>query len=108
MEGTVSLAVYFVATMNAKQILTTMQTLVRVKEMQAKAKESEDTIRTLIQQVDTLTKDNQRQRQTLDTIFKKMQCPSCFRYLESKGEGDTIEEYTCDKVVLTRCCGIGQ
>ena len=69
--------------MNAQQILTTMQTLASFESLQAKVKESEDTIQTLIQQVDRLTRLNQQQRQSLDILLKKMQCPTCTQYLDS-------------------------
>ena len=92
--------------MNAKQILTTMQTLASFEALEAKVKESEETMHSLIQQVDMLTKVNRQQQETLDNLFKKMQFPSCTHYLESKGAGDTIEGRTCDKVFLTRCWGI--
>ena len=92
--------------MNAKQILTTMQTLASFEALEAKVKESEETIHSLIQQVDRLTNVNRRQQERLDNLFKNMQCPSCTHYLESRGAGDTIERHKCDKVVLTRCLGI--
>ena len=94
--------------MNAKQILTTMQTLASFEALEAKVKESEETIHSLLQQVDMLTKVNQRHKQSLDNIFKRMQCPSCTQYLDSKRDGDTIEGRKCDKVFLTRCIGIAQ
>ena len=93
--------------MNAKQILTTVQALATLESLETKVKESEETIRALIQEVDRLTKVNQRQQETLDRIFQTMQCPSCTHYLESKGEGNTIEGRQCDRVFLTRCWGIG-
>ena len=111
MEGTVSVSTVprcLYERMNAKQILTTMQTLASFEALEAKVKDSEDMVRSLIQQVDMLTKVNRRQQESLDHLFTKMQCPSCTHYLESKGEGDTIEGRKCDKVVLTRCLGIAQ
>ena len=94
--------------MNAKQILTTMQTLATFENLEAKVKESEEMVRTLVQEVDRLNKCNQRQRASLDTLFKRMQCQSCTQYLESKGEGETIEGCKCGNVFLTRCIGIAQ
>lgn len=94
--------------MNAKQILTTMQTLASFEALEVKVKESEETIHSLLQQVDVLTKVNQRHEQTLDNIFKRMQCPSCTQYLDSKRDGDTIQGRKCDKEFLTRCIGIAQ
>lgn len=92
--------------MNAQQILTTMQTLASFESLQAKVKEGEDTIQVLLQRVEKLTQDNQRQQEALDALFKRMQCPSCTHYLESKSDGDTIEGRSCNKVFLTRCWGI--
>ena len=77
--------------MNPRQILKTMQTLASFEALEAKVKESEETIHSLIQQVDMLTKVNRRQQESLDNLFKKMQCPSCTQYLDSKRDGDTIE-----------------
>lgn len=94
--------------MDAKQILTTMQALTSLGALEAKVKESEDTIRALIRQVDVLDKVNRRQQETLDNIFKKTICPSCALYLQSKGEGDTVEGRKCDSVFLQRCLGIAQ
>lgn len=48
--------------MDAKQILTTMQALTSLGALEAKVKESEDTIRALIRQVDALDKVNRRQQ----------------------------------------------
>ena len=94
--------------MNAQQILTTMQTLASVERLQAKVKEGEDTIQVLLQRVDKLTQDNQRQQEVLDALVKKMQCPSCTHYLSSKSDGDTIEGRKCNHVFLSRCIGIAQ
>ena len=94
--------------MNAQQILTTMQTLAAIETLNAKVKESEDTIQTLIQQVDRLTRINQQQQQSLDNLVKKMQCPTCTQYLDSKRDGDTIEGRQCNHVFLSRCIGIAQ
>ena len=85
-----------------------MQALTTLDSLEIKMKESEETVRTLLQQVDTLTKLNQQQQASLEMIFKKMQCPSCTRYLDSKGAGDTVEGRKCDNVFLTRCIGIAQ
>ena len=97
-----------VAIMNAQHILTTMQALTTLNALDTKVKEGEEMVRTLIQEVDRLTKVNQRQQASLDTLFKTMQCPSCSQYLDSKKDGDTIEGCKCDKVFLTRCIGIAQ
>ena len=94
--------------MNAQQILTTMRGLTTLNALETKVKESEEMVRTLIQEVDRLTKCNQRQQESLDNIFKRMQCPSCTQYLDSKREGDTIEERPCANVILSRCIGIAQ
>ena len=94
--------------MNAQQILTTMRGLTTHNEMETKVKEAEDTVQMLIQEVDRLTKCNRRQEEPLKNIFKRMQCPSCTQYLESKRDGDTIEGHPCDKVFLSRCIGILQ
>ena len=58
--------------MNAQQILTTMQTLASVEALATKVKESEEMVRALIQHVDSLSKVNRRQQESLDNIFKKM------------------------------------
>ena len=94
--------------MNAQQNLTTMKTLASVEALQTKVKESEATVRALIKEVDRLTQANRRQQETMDNVFKKMQCSSCTHYLELKEEGDTIEGRKCDKVFLIRCIGIAQ
>ena len=94
--------------MNARQILATMRGLTTLHELETKVKESEETIRTLIQEVDRLNKVNRRHQESLDKLFKRMQCPSCTQYLDSKRDGDTIEGRKCDKVFLTRCIGIAQ
>ena len=94
--------------MNAQQILTTMQALTTLNGLETKVKESEEMVRTLIQEVDRLTKCIRRQEESLKNIFKRMQCPSCTQYLDSKGEGDTIEGRKCDHVFLSRCIGIAQ
>ena len=91
--------------MNAQQILTTMQALTTLDVLQTKVKESEDMVRTLIQEVDRLNKVNRRHQESL---FKRLQCPSCTQYLDSKRDGDTIEGCKCDQVFLTRCIGIAQ
>ena len=75
MEGTVSVSTpprCLVAIMNAQQILTTMQTSASVEALATKVKESEEMVRALIQHVDSLSKVNRRQRESLDNIFKKM------------------------------------
>ena len=84
-----------------------MQGLTTLNALETKVKESEEMVRTLIQEVDRLTKCNQRQ-ESLDNIFKRMQCPSCTQYLDSKREGDTIEGRPCANVILSRCIGIAQ
>ena len=94
--------------MNAQQSLTTMQALTSREVLQTKVKELEERFQTLVQAVDRSNKSKQRQRELLEKLFKTMQCPSCTHYLDSKGEGDTIEGRKCDNVVLTRCIGISQ
>ena len=94
--------------MNPRQILTTVQALTTLASLETKVKEAEETVQALIQEVDRLTNVNQRQQQSLDNIFKRMQCPSCTQYLDSKREGDTIEGHPCAKVFLSRCIGIAQ
>ena len=97
-----------VATMNAQQILTTMRGLTTLNDLETKVKEAEDTVQMLIQEVDRLTKCNRQQEEALANIFKRMRCPSCTQYLESKRDGDTIEGRPCNKVFLSRCIGIAQ
>ena len=94
--------------MNAQQILTTMRGLTTLKDLETKVKDAEDMVQMLIQEVDRLTKCNRRQEESLKNIFKRMQCPSCTQYLDSKREGDTIEGRKCDNVFLSRCIGIAQ
>ena len=94
--------------MDAKHILTTMQALTTLGTLEAKVKESEETVRALLRQVDALEQANRRQQETLDNIFKKTICPQCALYLQSKGEGDTVEGRKCDRVFLQRCFGLGQ
>ena len=94
--------------MDAKQILTTMQALTTLGTLEAKVKDSEETVGALLRQVDALEHANRRQQATLDNIFKKTICPQCTLYLQRKGEGDTVEGGTCDRVFLQRCMGIGQ
>ena len=94
--------------MNPRQILKTMQALTTLDVLETKVRESEATVRTLIQEVDRLTKVNQRQQESLDTLFKRVQCPSCTQYLESKRDGDTIEGRPCANVFLSGCIGIAQ
>ena len=76
--------------------------------LETKVKESEDMVRILIQEVDRLTQCNRRQEESVNNIFKRMQCPSCTQYLDNKRDGDTIEGRKCDHVFLTRCIGIAQ
>ena len=85
-----------------------MRGLTTLHELETKVKESEETIRTLIREVDRLTQCNRRQEESLNNLFKRMQCPSCTQYLDSKRDGDTIEGCKCDQVFLTRCIGIAQ
>ena len=94
--------------MNAQQILTTMRGLTTLNDLETKVKEAEDTVQMLIQEVDRLTKCNRKQEETLDNIFKRMQCPSCTQNLDSKRDGDTIEGRQCNNVFLSRCIGILQ
>ena len=94
--------------MNAQQILTTMRGLTTLGELQTKVKDAEDTIEMLLREVDRLTKCNREQEEALKNIFKRMRCPSCTQYLESKREGDTVEGRPCNKVFLSRCIGILQ
>ena len=97
-----------VTIMNAQQILTTMQAVTSQDVLQAKVKELEERVRTLIQAVERVNKCNQRQRESVEKLVKTIQCPSCIRYLDSKVEGDTIEGRKCDNMFLTRCIGILQ
>ena len=85
-----------------------MRGLMTLHDLETKVKESEEMVRTLIQEVDRLTKCNRRQQESLDNIFKRMQCPSCTQYLDSKRDGDTIEGHPCTNVFLSRCIGIAQ
>ena len=94
--------------MNAQQILTTMRGLTTLGELQTKVKDAEGTIEMLLREVDRLTKCNREQDEALKNIFKQLRCPTCTQYLESKGEGDTIEGRPCSKVFLSRCIGIFQ
>lgn len=91
--------------MSARRLLDMVRTLAALEE---KVEESEATVKALLIEVDRLSEVNRRQQATMDTIFKKMQCPSCTHYLESKRSGDTIEGRPCTSVFLTRCIGIAQ
>ena len=94
--------------MNAQQILTTMRSLTTLNELETKVKDAEETVQMLLHEVEQLTKCNQKQEEALANIFKRMRCPSCTQYLESKRDGDTIEGHPCNKVFLSRCIGILQ
>ena len=91
--------------MNAQHILAAVRTLTTSEEMRNKVKSYEETIRQLIQRMEELANDNQRHKDKMDRLFKKMRCPACTLYLESKQPGDTIEVHECQKVFLTRCWG---
>lgn len=91
---------------NAKQLLDAVRALTSAEEMRDKIKAYEDTIRDLIERVETMGVANQRQKERLDQLFKKMRCPACTLYVESKRPGDTVEETECQKVFLARCWGV--
>ena len=91
--------------MSAKQILAAVRTLTSSEEMQERVTSYEETIRQLIQRVEELATENQRRKDQLARLFKKMRCTDCTHYLESKLPGDTIEDHECKKVFLTRCWG---
>ena len=91
--------------MSAKKILEAVRTLTSSEEMRERVTSYEETIRQLIQRVEELSTENQRRKDQLARLFKKMRCRDCNHYLESKRAGDTIEVYECKNVVLTHCWG---
>lgn len=92
--------------MSAKKILEAVRTLTSAEEMRDKIASYQETIRALIERVEQLAQQNNLQKERLEQLFKKMQCPDCVHYLESKAPGDTIECHECKKVFLARCWGI--
>ena len=91
--------------MSAKRILDAVRTLTSAEEMRDRIKAYEDTVRALIERVETLSNQNKRQEDRLKRLFKKMRCPKCTTYLESKQPGDTIVVHECEEVFLARCWG---
>ena len=73
--------------------------------MKDKIDSYQDTIRALIERVEQLAQRNDTLEQKMAHLFKKLRCPDCIHYLESKRPGDTIVAHDCSKVVLTHCWG---
>ena len=89
--------------MSAKRILGAVRTLTSAEDMHDRITSYQDTVRALSQRVEELSAKNRDQEERLKRLFKKMRCPQCTTYLESKGPGDTIEVHDCTKVFLARC-----
>ena len=108
MEGTTSVSPLLFSlpvNMSAKRILEAVRTLTSAEEMHDRIKAYEDTVRALIERVEELSTKNCQQEERLKRLFKKLRCPDCNHYLESKLPGDTIVAHDCSKVVLTHCWG---
>ena len=91
--------------MSAKRILDAVRTLTSVDDMQDRITTYEDTVRVLLERVEDLTKKNKDQEERLKRLFKRMRCPKCTTYLDSKRPGDTIVVHECHEVFLARCWG---
>ena len=91
--------------MSARQLLDAIKQLSIDEELRDKIKSYEETIRQLLELLEDLSRRNQRDEERVNQLFKKMRCPTCTLYLESKQPGDTIEVHECQKVFLTRCWG---
>ena len=91
--------------MSAKRILEAVRTLTSAEEMKDRITSYQDTVRALIERVEELSAKNRTQEEKLKRLFKKMRCPECTTYLESKRRGDTIVVHECKAVFLARCWG---
>ena len=91
--------------MSARHILDAVRTLTSAEEMRDKITAYQDTVRALVERVEELSAQNKQQEDRLRQLFKKMRCPRCTTYLESKKPGDTIEDHDCQEVCLVRCWG---
>ena len=91
--------------MSAKRILEAVRTLRSAEEMHDRITSYQDTVRALVERVEELNTKNRQQEERLKRLFKKMRCPKCTTYLESKQPGDTIVVHECKEVFLARCWG---